>query len=90
MGRQQDEIDRFSVSNPHPEQRLWGTPLLGMRGEREVKRGQSPLHHVVAPDQKIGLLEASVIPFQLARIWSFTFAGIGTYSRSTASLSPFL
>ena len=60
--------------------------LEGSENRVNVSRKEPP-----GPDQaqKIGLPAVSVMPFHDVRTMVFTASGIGSYSRSRASLSPF-
>jgi hypothetical protein len=63
--------------SPHPEER----PARAPQGEglkKVARRIETRLAVVDDSDQKIGLPELSVTPFQALRTWSFTFDGSAT------------
>ncbi len=63
--------------SPHPEERPKRAPQdEGLKSA--ARRIETRLALVGGSDQKIGLPELSVTPFQALRTWSFTFAGRAT------------
>ncbi len=63
--------------SPHPEERPKKAPQdEGFKSA--ARRVETRLARVGGSDQKIGLPELSVTPFQALRTWSFTFAGRAT------------